>query len=120
MSAPGRDTWDEATGQLYLYLHPFTLARNHAEAARVRLADSVAYAAMYATWGWLGGLTIYYRYGADYYRLLAQILPNLFVKPTLKFSLQETDNHTQQGEKDVAAVSFEGGVGWIGKNQCVY
>ena len=47
-------------------------------------------------------------------------LAKSFRKPTLKFSLQETDNHTQQGEKDVAAVSFEGGVGWIGKNQCVY
>lgn len=51
--------------------HPLSLARNHAEAERIRLADSAAYSAMCATWGSLGGLTTFYRYGADYYRLLA-------------------------------------------------
>ena len=58
--------------QLYLYPHPLTLARNRAEAERVRLADSAAYSAMRSTWGSLGGLTTYYRYGADYFRLLAR------------------------------------------------
>ena len=58
--------------QLYLYPHPLTLARNRAEAERMRLADSAAYSAMCATWGSLGGLTTFYRYGADYYRLLAR------------------------------------------------
>ena len=48
-----------------------TLARDRAEAERVRLADSAAYSSMCATWGALGGLTTFYRYGADYYRLLA-------------------------------------------------
>ena len=58
--------------QLYLYPHPLTLARDRAEAERVRLADSAAYSSMCATWGRLGGLTTFYRYGADYYRLLAR------------------------------------------------
>lgn len=58
--------------QLYLYPHPLTLARDHAEAERVRLADTAAYASMVRTWGTLGGLTTYYRYGAGYYRLLAR------------------------------------------------
>jgi hypothetical protein len=30
---------DGARGQVYLYPHPLTLARNHAEAERIRLAD---------------------------------------------------------------------------------
>lgn len=55
----------------YLYPHPLTLARNHAEAEGVRLADSAAYSAMCATWGRLGGLPTFYRYGAGYFRLLA-------------------------------------------------
>ena len=63
---------NERAEQLYLYPHPLTLARDHAEAERMRLADSAAYSAMCATWGSLGGLTTFYRYGADYYRLLAQ------------------------------------------------
>ena len=58
--------------QLYLYPHPLSLARDRAEAERVRLADSAAYSEMCATWGSLGGLTTFYRYGADYYRLLAR------------------------------------------------
>ena len=58
--------------QLYLYPHPLTLARDRAEAERMRLADSASYSAMCATWGSLGGLTTFYRYGADYYRLLAR------------------------------------------------
>ena len=62
----------ERAEQLYLYPHPLTLARNRAEAERMRLADSAAYSAMCATWGSLGGLTTFYRYGADYYRLLAR------------------------------------------------
>ncbi len=62
----------ETTEQLYRYPHPLTLARNRAEAKRMRLADSAAYSAMCATWGSLGGLTTFYRYGADYYRLLAR------------------------------------------------
>ncbi len=62
----------ERTEQLYLYPHPLTLARDRAEAECVRLADSAAYSAMYATWGSFGGLTTFYRYGADYYRLLAR------------------------------------------------
>ncbi len=57
--------------QLYLYPHPLTLARDHAEAERVRLADTAAYSSMCATWGRLGGLSTYYRYGPHYYRLLA-------------------------------------------------
>ncbi len=63
---------EETTEQLYLYPHPLTLARNHAEAERMRLADSAAYSAMCATWGSLGGMTTFYRYGTDYYRLLAR------------------------------------------------
>lgn len=62
---------DRARGQVYLYPHPLTLARDHAEAERIRLADSVAYSSMCATWGRLGGLTTFYRYGASWFRLLA-------------------------------------------------
>ena len=72
MSAPSGNAWNEAAEHLYLYPHPLTLACNHAEAERMRLADSAAYAAMCATWGQLGGLTTFYRYGPDYYRLLAR------------------------------------------------
>jgi hypothetical protein len=57
--------------QPYLYPHPLTLARDHAEAEKIRLADSAAYSSMAATWGRLGGLTTYYRYGPSWYRLLA-------------------------------------------------
>jgi hypothetical protein len=67
MAAPA-----EGAKQLYLYPHPLTLARDHAEAERVRVADSAAYSAMCAMWGRLGGLTTFYRYGTDYYRLLAR------------------------------------------------
>jgi hypothetical protein len=62
---------DGAGGQVYLYPHPLTLARDHAEAERVRLADTTAYSSMCATWGRLGGLTTYYRYGPSWFRLLA-------------------------------------------------
>jgi hypothetical protein len=62
---------DDARGQVYLYPHPLTLARDHAEAERVRLRDSAAYSSMCATWGRLGGLTTYYRYGPSWFRLLA-------------------------------------------------
>ena len=74
MAAPSEATAQASskTEQLYLYPHPLTLARSHAEAERMRLADSAAYSAMCATWGSLGGLTTFYRYGADYYRLLAR------------------------------------------------
>ena len=34
---------DGARGQIYLYPHPLTLARDHAEAEWVTLADSAAY-----------------------------------------------------------------------------
>lgn len=57
--------------KVYLYPHPLTLARNRAEAERIRLADTEAYSAMCATWGQLGGLSTYYRYGPGYFRLLA-------------------------------------------------
>ena len=57
--------------QPYLYPHPLSLARDHAEAERIRLADSAAYSSMCATWGRLGGLTTYYRYGPSWFRLLA-------------------------------------------------
>ncbi len=74
MAAPSEATAQASskTEQLYLYPHPLTLARDRAEAERMRLADSAAYSAMCATWGSLGGLTTFYRYGADYYRLLAR------------------------------------------------
>lgn len=58
--------------QPYLYPHPLTLARNRAEAERDRLADAVAYSSMCATWGQLGGLTTFYRYGREHYRRMAQ------------------------------------------------
>ena len=61
-----------ATSGTYLYPHPLTLARDRAEAERVRLADSAAYSSMCVTWGSLGGLTTFYCYGADYYRMLAR------------------------------------------------
>ena len=67
MGAPAR-----ATIGTYLYPHPLTLARDRADAERVRLADSAAYSSMCVTWGSLGGLTTFYRYGADYYRLLSR------------------------------------------------
>jgi hypothetical protein len=67
--SPRTDTED---GQrLYLYPHPLTLARNHAEAERIQLADSAAYSEMCVTWGRLGGLTTLYRYGREHFRLLA-------------------------------------------------
>lgn len=72
MAAPITAQTSGKAEQLYLYPHPLTLARDHAEAERVRLADTAAYSAMCATWGRLGGLTTFYRYGADYYRLLAR------------------------------------------------
>lgn len=64
-------TTEGGAGWPYLYPHPLTLARDHAEAERVRLADSAAYSSMCATWGRLGGLSTYYRYGPSYFRLLA-------------------------------------------------
>ena len=39
--------------------------------AGVRLADTAAYSSMCATWGQLGGLTTFYRYGSSWYALLA-------------------------------------------------
>ena len=57
--------------QPFLYPHPLTLACDHAEAERIRLADSEAYSSMCATWGRLGDLTTYYRYGPSWFRLLA-------------------------------------------------
>ena len=68
---------EEAAGTLvapeqpYLYPHPPTLARDHAEAEKIRLTDTRAYSSMCATWGRLGGLTTYYRYGPSWFRLLA-------------------------------------------------
>jgi len=35
--------------QIYLYPHPISLARDHAEAESIRLADSAAYSPMCAT-----------------------------------------------------------------------
>ena len=61
----------DATEGLYLYPHPLTLARDHAEAERVRLADTAAYSEMCRTWGSLGGLTTLYRYGTPWYAALA-------------------------------------------------
>jgi hypothetical protein len=71
--AQKEDSGDGASGQeVFLYPHPLTLARDHAEAERIRLADSAAYySSMCATWGRLGGLTTYYRYGPSWFRLLA-------------------------------------------------
>lgn len=57
---------------VYLYPHPLTLAQDRAEAECIRLADSAAYSSMCAMWGSLGGLTTSYRYGSDYFRLLAR------------------------------------------------
>lgn len=57
--------------QLYLYPHPLTLARTHAEAERMRLADTAAYSSMCTTWGRLGGLTTFYRYGSEHYHRMA-------------------------------------------------
>ena len=57
----------------YLYPHPLTLARDHAEAERIRLADTAAYSSMCATWGRLGGLTTFYRYGPEHYRRMALV-----------------------------------------------
>ena len=73
MAAP-TGTATGSTEQLYLYPHPLTLARDQAEAEaeRIRLADSAAYSSMCATWGRLGGLTTFYRYGPAYYRLMAR------------------------------------------------
>ena len=68
-SAPLRE---ERAGQLYLYPHPLTLARDHAEAERIRLADTSAYSEMCRTWGSLGGLTTFYRYGAGYFGMLSR------------------------------------------------
>jgi hypothetical protein len=48
---------DGARGQVYLYPHPLTLARDHAEAERIRLADTTAYSSMCSAWGRLGGLS---------------------------------------------------------------
>jgi hypothetical protein len=63
---------DGARGQeVFLYPHPLTLARDHAEAERIRLADSAAYSSMCATWGRVGGLSTFYRYGREHFRLLA-------------------------------------------------
>ena len=62
----------DATEGLYLYPHPLTLARDHAEAERVRLADTAAYSSMCATWGSLGGRTTLYRYGAGYFGMLSR------------------------------------------------
>jgi hypothetical protein len=63
---------DGARGQVYVYPHPLTLARDHAEAEAIWLADSTAYSSMCATWGRLGGLTTFYRYGPSWFRLLAE------------------------------------------------
>ncbi len=63
---------DGPAEQLYLYPHPLTLARSHAEAERVRLADTAAYSSMCKTWGRLGGLTTSYRYGPSYFSVLAR------------------------------------------------
>lgn len=41
--------------EIYLYPHPLTLARDRAEAERMRLADTTAYSDMCRTWGSLGG-----------------------------------------------------------------
>lgn len=59
------------TEGLYLYPHPLTLARDHAEAEKVRLADTAAYSEMCRTWGSLGGLTTLYRYGTPWFSALA-------------------------------------------------
>lgn len=56
----------------FLYPHPLTLARNRAEAERIRLADTQAYAEMCATWGRVGGMTTLDRYGRGHYSLLAR------------------------------------------------
>lgn len=71
----GRDDLARRVAQesgVYLYPHPLTLARDRAEAERVRLADTAAYSEMCRTWGSLGGLTTLYRYGRDYFRLLSR------------------------------------------------
>jgi hypothetical protein len=68
---PRAITTDDGAGRLYVYPHPLSLARDHAEAERVRLADSAAYSSMCATWGRIGGLSAFYRYGREHFRLLA-------------------------------------------------
>ena len=72
MGAPDTAPVQERTEQLYLYPHPLTLARDRAEAERVRLADTAAYSEMCRTWGSLGGLTTFYRYGAGYFGMLSR------------------------------------------------
>ena len=67
----GGELSEDVGGQLFLYPHPLTLARDHAEAERIRLADTAAYSSMCSTWGRLGGLTTLYRYGREHFRLLA-------------------------------------------------
>jgi hypothetical protein len=62
---------DGARGQVYPYPHPLTLARDHAGAERIRLADSAAYSPVRATRARLGGLTTLYRCGPSWFRLPA-------------------------------------------------
>ena len=62
---------DGARGQVYPYPHPLTLARDHAEAERIRLADSAAYSPVRATRGRPGGLTTLYRCGPSRFGLPA-------------------------------------------------
>jgi hypothetical protein len=68
---PHATTKEDGDGQPYLYPHPLSLARERAEAERIRLADSAAYSSMCAAWGRLGGLSTFYCYGREHFRLLA-------------------------------------------------
>ena len=60
-------------GSVFVYPHPLALARDHAEAERIRLADSAAYSAMCRTWGQLGGLATLHKYGRRHFALLARV-----------------------------------------------
>lgn len=87
----------EAPEQLYLYPHPLTLARNHAEAERIRLADTTAYSQMCATWGRLGGLSTYYRYGPRWYAALARRRHGAITEEELAVLLEELPSELGQG-----------------------
>ncbi len=62
---------DGARGQVYPCPHPLTLARAHAGAEGIRLADSAAYSPVRATRGRPVGLTTLYCCGPSWFRLLA-------------------------------------------------
>ena len=58
---------------VYVYPHPLSLARSRAEAERALLADREDYGELCRSWGRLGGLATFFKYGRRYYRLLAKV-----------------------------------------------